>query len=170
MGSHERPSKEAAVQTSSRHAGKVKHSTDRILLSTQDNVYRVAVLHELKELCSGTTIDQRSTNRKLERTVCTDIYHRTHRFHRRQHPLTSAVQGCIRPALAFNIYGKRSSNNNTTKVHGLYRQPLQQERALGSSASASAKHAESTGTERTTEAPHLRRVYSHTRGRTGQDI
>jgi hypothetical protein len=82
VGSRERPPKEAAVQTSWRHTGKVKHSTDRILLSTQDTVYRVAVLHELKELCSGTTIDQRSTNREIERIVCTDIHHRTGRFHR----------------------------------------------------------------------------------------
>jgi hypothetical protein len=82
VGSRERLPKEAAVQTQSHHAGRIKHSTDRILLSTQDTVYRVAVLHELKELCSGTTIDQRSTNRELERTVCTDIYHRTSRFHR----------------------------------------------------------------------------------------
>jgi len=85
VGSRERLPKEAAVQTPSHHAGRINQTTNLTLPSTQDTVYRVAVIHELKDLCSYTIIGQRSKN--LERTVCSGNYHKTVRFHRRRHPL-----------------------------------------------------------------------------------
>jgi hypothetical protein len=146
------------VRISSRHAVSTKHSAGSTLSSTEVTVYRVTVMHELKDLCSDTTICQRSANQELERTVCSDIHHRTVRFNGRHHLLPLAFQTCFRPILAFDTYGKR--NNNAKKAHEwsrqLYRQPSEQGRALGSSAST--KYTKPVGAESTKEPSQRRQA------------
>jgi hypothetical protein len=74
-GPRERPPKKEQFTTSSRHAARTKQSTeqstDQILLSTPGIVYRIAVIHESKDLCSDTVIGQHITNNSSGQSAAT---------------------------------------------------------------------------------------------------